>query len=423
MLGNLHCPLIYFKDRVLTQADIFSAAIHLAEALQHQPAAHIINLCENRQDFITVLLGAALSGKISVLPPDSARATLDKIRLALKSSHCIHDLPETIYADPLSQQVITKRFDPLSISQSLLYLYTSGSTGEPKPVRKTLQHLLDAAELAITRLSLDASCSLISTVPSQHMYGLESSVFWPLSANAPVWHRKTFFIDDILASLDILANQRPYLVSTPLHLEKMLAQATHAVDSPPAAIISATAPLSMELAQRLEQHFNTQVIEVYGSTETSSIATRHAATASTWRPYGGIDFRANPQQVYLPYANQWLALHDDIEWLPDGCFKLLGRRQDVVKVGGKRHSLVYLNQLLNQIPEITEGVILQAEPDQRLSAFVVSTHSQVKRLIQGVFLDAVDPLFIPRPIIRLDALPRTGTGKVQMGLLRRKLNA
>jgi acyl-coenzyme A synthetase/AMP-(fatty) acid ligase len=93
----------------------------------------------------------------------------------------------------------------------------------------------------------------------------------------------------------------------------------------------------------------------------------------------------------------------------------LGARvHDLVKIGGKRASLATLNAELRRIPGVVDGVFWLPENDRgtlRLLAFVVAPGVS-RSTILAALRDRIDPAFLPRPLIALDALPRDSLGKL-----------
>src|SRR5207248_901229 len=70
-------------------------------------------------------------------------------------------------------------------------------------------------------------------------------------------------------------------------------------------------------------------------------------------------------------------LSDVIELLDPAHFRLLGRRADLVKLGGRRASLAGLNRILTGIEGVTDGLFvapsdLDQRPTARLVAFAVA---------------------------------------------------
>jgi acyl-coenzyme A synthetase/AMP-(fatty) acid ligase len=119
--------------------------------------------------------------------------------------------------------------------------------------------------------------------------------------------------------------------------------------------------------------------------------------------------------VHAPWFHAPQKLLDVIEQEPDGSFRLLGRSLDLIDVAGKRASLADLTQRLLAIDGVQDGVFIQPDSGdglvRRLAAFVVApglstadVRSQLER--------AVDPVFSPRPLVFVEALPRNATGKL-----------
>ena len=114
-------------------------------------------------------------------------------------------------------------------------------------------------------------------------------------------------------------------------------------------------------------------------------------------------------------------LSDDVEPCGEAEFKLLGRFEDLVNIAGKRTSLGYLNHQLNQIEGVVEGVFWL--PDgigsevQRLGAAVVAPGLS-ERQVLAALARRLDPLFLPRPLLKVERLPRNETGKITQDALR-----
>ena len=91
------------------------------------------------------------------------------------------------------------------------------------------------------------------------------------------------------------------LVTTPIHLQALLRDP---LQLPPlAAITSATAPLSQELAAEAEARYGAPVVELFGSTETCVIAHRRTTSETAWRVYPDIVLKPQPDGTLVdaPY--------------------------------------------------------------------------------------------------------------------------
>jgi len=243
------------------------------------------------------------------------------------------------------------------------------------------------------------------------MWGMETSILFPLFANASISDRTPFYPQDIAHALQSLPRPRA-LVSSPVHLKALLDSGVAV--SGLERIFSATAPLSRELAQALEERFDTRVFEVFGCTESGILAGRQTATESLWRVGDLFELEAGEDGVLVKAAHlpADVKLHDIIELRGNGRFEWIGRHQDMVNVAGKRGSLADLNRRLLAIPGVADGVIFRPGGDAgRLAAMVVAPQLRSAEVLQALKA-VVDSVFLPRPVYMVEALPRQETGKL-----------
>lgn len=289
------------------------------------PAArHAINLCENRYHFLVALCAAAVRGQTTLLPPSRAPGVIAGVRQAYPDSFCIGEAA----AAPPDAWILPERLPERAgavpcVDEAALAVigFTSGSTGAPVANPKTWRsfRIGTAQNLAALRhlWPVGETAHLIATVPPQHMYGMEYSVLLPLLAPAAVHAGRPFFPSDVAAALAQAPANR-LLVTTPVHLRALVESA---LTLPPlAGIVSATAPLTAELAAAAEARFGCEVREVFGSTETCVIAHRRTACEQAWTPYPGVTLSPQPDGtlVRAPHLAAPVRLADIVELQGDG---------------------------------------------------------------------------------------------------------
>src|SRR5690606_2250739 len=256
---------------------------------------------------------------------------------------------------------------------------------------------------------------VVATVPPQHMFGMEMSVLLPLLGGTSVHAGRPFFPADIAGALEELPGNR-LLVTTPVHLRALVESG--AALPPLSAIITATAPLAHGLAAAAEQRFNAPVREFFGSTETCIIASRRTAIEQAWTPFPGVRLQPRPDGtlVQAPQLAAPVALADLIESDAAGRFVLRGRQADLLEIAGKRASLGELTRHLLAIPGVEDGVVLQLDEADALGVSRIAAVAVAPDLDEGRILDAlrraVDPVFLPRRLRLVPALPRNETGKL-----------
>lgn len=311
------------------------------------------------------------------------------------------------------------RVPDIDAAQTAAIVFTSGSTGIPVPHRKTWGRLVRCVRDGAERLGMmdGRAHSVLATVPPQHMYGFESSVLAALQSGNALCAEHPFYPADICAALARLPRPRT-LVSTPIHLRALLASQSEV----PAAdlVVSATAPLSQELAREAEQRFDAPLIEIYGSTESGQLATRRTAREREWRLWPGVCLTLDEGRAWARggHLEQPTPMCDELEVVDAERFLLHGRLADLVNIAGKRSSLAYLTHQLNSIAGVVDGAFFFPEEPQtsasgvtRVAAAVVAPGLDAARVTEEL-RKRIDPVFLPRPLLFVARLPRNSTGKL-----------
>jgi acyl-coenzyme A synthetase/AMP-(fatty) acid ligase len=394
---------------------------------------HAINLCEDRYCFLVAFCAVALRGQVTLLPPSRAPAVIDDELRRHADSYCLGDgalLPEPPRYLRLPGSLPLQDGGALRVDDAALAAigFTSGSTGAPLPNPKTWRSFRASTIQNLAALQdlwpADATAQLVATVPPQHMYGMEMSVLLPLLANVAVHAARPFFPEDVAQALRDAAGHR-LLVTTPVHLRALVASGI-ALPSL-TGIVSATAPLSRELADATEQRFGCEVRELFGSTETCVIARRRTAREDAWTPLPGVSVQPQPDGsvVHAPHLPLPVTLGDLVEVAADGRFSLSGRNGDLLEIAGKRASLGDLTRKLQAIAGVVDGVVFQhdeldAGGVRRIVALAVAPGADAARIVQALRC-SVDPVFLPRPLKLVAQLPRNATGKLPRAELMRLL--
>jgi acyl-coenzyme A synthetase/AMP-(fatty) acid ligase len=425
----------YRRGQPISAAQFLDDVRSLAARLL--PGTHLLNFCADRYRFAVGLAAGLVSGKCSILPSTHTPEVIRHLRAFAPDVFCLSDdpqcplaLPQLLYSDSAAPNGSGPEHVPFAVPQVdagrlAAYVFTSGSSGTPVPHAKTWGRLVQCVRAEVTRLPLPhlADCAILATVPAQHMYGLESSVLLPLQSGSALCAERPFFPADIAAALNALPRPR-ILVSTPVHLRALLA-AELALPKLE-LIMSATAMLSANLAREVESRYGAPLLEIYGSTETGQMASRRTALEDRWRLWPQVRLSVSDSHcsAHGGHIGRATVLADVLEPSGDEHFLLHGRTADLVNIAGKRSSLAYLNHQLNAIPGVMDAAFFVRDDSEaslagvtRLAALVVAPRLDAASIIQSL-RQRIDPVFLPRPLLLVEQLPRNATGKLPQHTLR-----
>ena len=387
---------------------------------------HVLNICSDRYRFTVGLAASLLAKKVSLLPSTHTPQIIRQLTQFAPDVFCMTDdpdcdieLPHFYYRDACAGDAVPWQVPQIDAEQLVAYVFTSGSTGVPVPHKKTWGRLVSCVREGARRLGLcdGRSYAILGTVPAQHMYGLESTVLTCLQSGNALCAERPFYPADICAGIAALPRPR-VLVSTPIHLRTLLGTD---VDLPVLdLIVSATAALSPQLALDAERRFAARLLEIYGSTETGQIAIRRTIETQEWLLWPEVDLTVDDGRAWAQggHVEQQTPMGDVLELTGERRFILHGRTEDLVNIAGKRGSLGYLNHHLNAIPGVLDGTFFVREDERsaatgvtRLAAFVVAPGLDAASLLDQL-RERIDPVFLPRPLLFVERLPRNGTGKL-----------
>lgn len=398
------------------------------------PARHAVNLCENRYRFLVAFCAVAMRGQATLLPASRAPAAIDDALAVDPDAYCLGDaafaMPPSRYRRlPEALPELDGPMPQVADAQTAAIGFTSGSSGQPSAHRKTWGSFRTSNAQNLRALSdlwsADATPRIVATVPPQHMYGMETSVLMPLLGGAAVHAARPLLPGDVARCLEETGGPR-LLVTTPVHLRALL---DSDIGLPAlAGIVSATAPLSQELAARTEDRYGCQVRELFGATETCVFAQRRTAREPAWKAYPGVQLQPQPDGtlVRAPHLAAPVLLADLVEPLGEGRFLLRGRNADLLEIAGKRASLGELTRRLLAIKGVEDGVVFQlgedGDPIRRIAALAVAPGLNEAAILRALRASC-DPVFLPRRLRLVPRLPRNETGKLPRQALMSLLEA
>lgn len=391
----------YSKDRSYTHQDFTDAIKALSLYLIKDKDIKSIAVCiENAYSFSIAFIAAMYAGKTPVLLGNITSHTFDDIES--KADMVVSDLNITRIAVPSpdfkellekaqkdysalsekEQSDLNDRYFSSLDDNSPIVFYTSGTTGKSKRVNKSLKSMqIDIAcshELS-DRLENIENLKVISTVPPYHMYGLTYRIFMPILRHLPMTTYMLRYSEELSNYTEPLV-----LVSSPAFVKRLDTK----IKAPDIRLcISAGSPMPDESALSFYNWCQCAVTEIYGSTESNSMAHRdNRGDRPLFIPFSVVKFVKIEDGYKLDsqMSDGYSRIDDNLEFEGE-LFRITGRKDKIVKIEENRISLTQIENLLKNNPLIEDAVALVITRNKRtcIGAVCVLKDSALAEHIEG----------------------------------------
>lgn len=460
-------------EPALNHAQLQQRALRLAGALQARGVRRVALYLEDTAELAIALLGAWRAGVQVLLPADAQAQSRE--RLGAQVDLWLDSITE-LDSEPLPAAA-------LDLDACRLTLCTSGSSGEPKLIDKSLRQLAIEVDTLEQLWGAElAGATILGSVAAQHIYGLLFRVLWPLCAGRPFVRRAQPFPEDLqreslavtrgggsvaseedarreearprslqavneqaepllnAAASSAVASTTPGFawVASPALLKRMGDNLDWPALSRVRRVFSSGGALPAETAAELQAQLGQWPSEIYGSSETGGIAWRQGG--ELWTPFAGVELALNDEGAlriaspYLP-AGHIEQSADAAELQADGRFTLRGRLDRIVKLEEKRISLPMLEQALlshEWVADARLGVIqerraflgaLLALSPSGLHALRNQGRKTLTETLRQHLAGHCEALALPRRWRLLAELPYSSQGKLAQAEVERLLAA
>jgi 3-hydroxymyristoyl/3-hydroxydecanoyl-(acyl carrier protein) dehydratase/acyl-CoA synthetase (AMP-forming)/AMP-acid ligase II len=337
----------------LDHAGFCAQVLSIAAGLQARGIKRLALHLEDAGE-LAIALFAAWRADVSVLLPADLQAQT-RARWAHQVDAWLTDLPGDCRLNQLHGEPLLPAL--LDLDSCRLSLCTSGSSGEPKLIEKSLRQLANEV-LGLERLwgtELGSAC-IIGSVATQHIYGLLFRVLWPLSAGRCFVRRQLPFAEDLQRA----SYQHPAFawVASPALLKRMGDNLDWPGLRAVRRVFSSGGPLPEAAAVSLQQRLGQWPTEIFGSSETGGIAWRQGD--ALWQAFDGVELAQDADGAlrisssYMPHGHVEQTA-DAVRISEGGRFQLLGRLDRIVKLEEKRISLPALEQALGLHDWVSEA--------------------------------------------------------------------
>lgn len=379
---------------------------------------------QDSYQFLVLFFAGLLANKRMVLAPNRIK-DLELALLAqgieFLSRQPINSVVETFHIDRLN-------LDDAFLNQAQVYFYTSGSTGQPKKIPRTLRQLLNEVQGLHASFTLPSDSIAIATVSHQHIYGLLFKLLLPLASGRSFYVMQLAFPEDVVQVQKKLQSmqQRSFVIASPAVLKRWTSE-VELVDCD--AVYSSGGKLDAGV----RAYINAEVTEILGSSETGGMGYRHADDA-LWTPFANVEVRMSEQQELAvktnhAFQNDWIFTGDRAALVesnnPKSAFRLLGRVDRIIKLEEKRLSLDAIEQQILTLAEVAQCHALLIEHEQRqiLACVVVlepsaqlqlqqTSKRHVVQQLKAQLSDKLEAIAIPRQWRFLSQLPQNSQSKL-----------
>ncbi len=472
-------PALRIKDQVISRAELIQRVESLSSYFQKQgiqPGSLVCLQGENSFAWVVSYLALMRSGLVCVpLPADSSA---EKIRAVVKLAEpklfLVSDLVAGRNAQALeSLGVPVQRLEALFVQSNsktstepaadvldtdpALILFTSGSTGDPKGVVISHGNLLANTQAILQAAPILPSDVVMNVLPFCYSFGA-SILHTHLKAGACIVINNQFmFADRVLeemvkvpctgfagvpSTFQILLKNSSLKKKPPIPLRYLLqaggklAQADILELEPvfPGALIyvmygqtEATARLTILPPEELKNKLGSAGKAIPG------VKIRILPDDDAPSGYGEVTAQgANISQGYYRdearttqvFSDGWLHTGDLGRLDEDGYLFLQGRKSDILKCAGNRASALDVETAMRKFETVKECAVV-AMPDELLGEAVAAFVCVQEGFVMEQFLEylkkALPPYLQPKKVQILEALPKTGSGKVLKGELRKQV--
>ena len=344
-------------------------------------------------------------------------------------------------------------------SDTAVILYTSGTTGKPKGAQLTHANLASNVEAVLQLFSLVPEDLILGALPLFHAFGQTCTLNTAIASASTFVPVPRFNPERVLYTIE--RDRITVFAGVPTMFAAMLHD-PHRGQFDVSTLrlcISGGAAMPGEILRGFEEAFGCIILEGYGLSETSPVASfsrpdRERKVGSIGLPIEGVDMRVVddsrqevPQgevgeiairghNVMSGYwrraeataeaidADGWFYTGDMARVDEDGYFFIVDRKKELIIRGGYNVYPREIEEVLHEHPAVAEAAVIglpHSELGEEVGAAVAlkpgceASHDELRAFVK----ERVAAYKYPRDIWFLDELPKGTTGKI----LKREINA
>ena len=346
----------------------------------------------------------------------------------------------------------------VDIKRRALILYTSGTTGKPKGVVTTHEHIQSQVTSLITAWEWTSNDRILNILPLHHIHGIINVLTCALWAGAQCHILSKF--DTQIVWNRICDGDLTLFMAVPTIYVKLITAWENATQERQTSMragckkmrlmVSGSAALPVQVLEKWQNISGHFLLERYGMTEIG-MALSNSLHGQRYAGYVGqplpqvevrlvdesgelvlsgtpgeiqvkspgvfLEYWQNPQATEKAFRDGWFCT-GDTAIVENGNYRILGRMSvDIIKTGGYKVSALEIEEVLRNHPDIQECAVVgvvDLEWGQRVCAALVLL-PQRQLTLESLRIWAKEQLAvykIPTRMIIVEELPRNAMGKV-----------
>lgn len=452
-------PATIGPEQSLNYRELERRSAAVAAQIAERVSGPVVGLLRsNTPAFVPLFLGALWAGKTVVVLPTLAPPPLLKLmateagaELVITSEEFVPRLMEvgvTCWIGNASGEAEPSQVEQRPLEQqTAVMLYTSGTTGRPKAVMLSETNLLDNAEGCRVAIGFDERDVMLAILPFFHAYGLTVTLLLPMVTGAALVVPRQFVPRAMLQLIE--KHKVTAFVAVPGQYRVMAKEPSDLDVSSLRICIAGAERLPDQVAHDFENRFKIPILQGYGATEVAPVVSvnppkaNKLSTAGVPLPNVAVTIRDDEGRVLKPGEIGEVCVEGSLVMLGyyrdpeatarkirdgvlhtgdtgtldvDGYLHLIGREDDLVKIGGEKVYPSEVESALETLDGVDEAAVLAIRDNNdavRLHAFVLlkPAATQTADGLRTACREILEPYKIPRTFSFLDQMPRTLTGK------------
>jgi len=324
-------------------------------------------------------------------------------------------------------------------------LYTSGTTGKPKGAELTHTNLRRNVEVATGLFDLGEDAVTLGALPLFHSFGQTCGLNATISGGGTLTLIPRF---DPVKALEIIQRDKVTIFEGVPTMYAAILNVPDAGDYDTSSLqicVSGGAAMPVEIMRGFEEKFGCKVLEGYGLSETSPVASfnhpdRERKPGSIGTPVDGVEMKLadedsgvgeiairghnvmkgywrNPEATADVMRDGWFHTGDMARVDDDGYFFIVDRKKDMIIRGGYNVYPREIEEVLYEHPAVREAAVVGVPHDElgeevgaavALKEGATADPDELRAFVK----DQVAAYKYPRQIWFVDELPKGPTGKI-----------